>query len=146
MTDVVGKLKAILDETPGRLNRFPDSEAEARPAPDKWSKKEILGHLVDSASNNHQRFVRSQLEPSISLPGYQQESWVGVQQYQQESWKALVQVWESYNRHLLHVLAHMSDEKRKNLCSVGGAEPVTLEFLAQDYVQHMEHHLSQILG
>ena len=145
MNSALERFKALLDKTPGRLNTITESEAEARPAPGRWSKKEILGHLIDSASNNHQRFVRTQLEPSVSLPGYQQELWVGVQQYQRETWKTLVQVWGSYNRHLLHVITHMPDEKRKNLCSIGGAEPVTLEFLVKDYVRHLAHHLSQIL-
>lgn len=145
MNDLAGEFKAILDEAPERLKRFSDSEAEARSGPGKWSKKEILGHLIDSASNNHQRFVRMQLEPQISLPGYKQELWVGAQQYQQESWKVMIQAWEGFNRHLLHVIAHVPDDKRANLCSLDGKEPVTLEFLAQDYVRHLAHHLSQIL-
>ena len=81
MNDALQTFKTILDETPGRLNKFSDAEAEARPAPGKWSKKETLGHLIDSASNNHQRFVRMQLEPQISLPSYKQELWVGAQHY-----------------------------------------------------------------
>ena len=145
MNDVLENFKTILDETPERLNKFSDAEAEARPGPGKWSKKEILGHLIDSASNNHQRFVRMQLEPQVSLPSYKQELWVGAQQYQQESWKVMIQAWEGLNRHLLHVIAHVPDDKRANLCSLDGKEPVTLEFLAQDYVRHLAHHLSQIL-
>lgn len=145
MNDVLENFKAILDETPEQLNKFSDSEAGARPGSGKWSRKEILGHLIDSASNNHQRFVRMQLEPQISLPSYKQELWVGAQQYQQESWKVMIQAWEGFNRHLLHVISHVPEDKRANLCSLDGKEPVTLEFLMRDYVQHLAHHLRQIL-
>jgi hypothetical protein len=145
MNEVLERFKALLDETPGRLNRLTESEAEAHPAPGRWSKKEILGHLIDSASNNHQRFVRTQLEPQVSLPGYKQELWVGAQRYQQESWKVLVQAWEGFNRHLLHVVSFIPESKRANLCSIDGKESMTLEFLVKDYVRHLAHHLSQIL-
>lgn len=145
MKDVAAELKAILDQAPERLSEFSDSQAGTRPGPEKWSKKEILGHLIDSASNNHQRFVRTQLEPRVSLPGYKQELWVGAQQYQQETWKVMIEAWEGFNRHLLHVISQIPEDKRANLCSLDGKEPVTLEFLARDYVRHMAHHLSQIL-
>jgi hypothetical protein len=145
MNDLLQSFKTLLDETPARLHKFSDAEAEARPATGKWSKKEILGHLIDSVSNNHQRIVRMQLEPQISFPGYQQELWVGAQRYQQEPWKVMVQAWEGFNRHLLHVAAHIPEDKRGNLCSLDGKEPVTLEFLVRDYVRHLAYHLGQIL-
>ena len=145
MNEILGEFKAILDEAPGRLSRLSDSDAETRPGSGMWSKKEILGHLIDSASNNHQRFVRMQLEPRISLPSYKQELWVGAQRYQQESWKVMILAWEGFNRHLLHVISHVPEDKRANLCSLDGKEPVTLEFLMRDYLRHLAHHLQQIL-
>lgn len=120
-------------------------DAEAKPAPDKWSKKEILGHLIDSAANNHQRFVRAQLSAELKLPGYNQVVWVKTQRYDNESWEDLVQLWKSYNLHLLHIASGIPDTSLKNYCFIGDNEPVTLGFLVQDYVRHLKHHLGQIL-
>jgi len=146
MQEAIEKLQTLVEVVPGRLAEFTEAESVIRPAPGKWSKKEILGHVIDSAANNHQRFVRAQAEPEFSFPGYAQEFWVDTQQYQQESWKTLIDLWKGYNAHLLHVIAQVSSEGLKHRCSIGGAEPVTLEFLITDYVRHLAHHLEQILG
>jgi hypothetical protein len=111
-----------------------------------WSKKEVLGHLIDSASNNHQRFVRVQMNQPLKFPGYTQDVWVNVQAYQNASWKNLVELWRSFNTHLLHVIANVPDDKLNNICSIADKEPVTLKWLFEDYVRHAEHHLQQILG
>jgi len=77
----------------------------ADPRPDgKWSRKEILGHLIDSAANNHQRFVRMQHEEALVLPGYRQDDWVRTQNYAAREWRDLVELWMAYNRHLAHIL------------------------------------------
>jgi hypothetical protein len=145
MKEALEKLQSILDRTPSRLEAIGESESEKRPGSGKWSNKEILGHLIDSASNNHQRFVRAQLEERISLPGYSQNPWVEAQGYQTETWGNLVRLWSSYNLHLLHVASRIPPERLSTTCVIGDQEPVTLEFLVQDYVRHLEHHLSQIL-
>ncbi|MBI1982931.1 MAG: DinB family protein [Acidobacteria bacterium] len=141
---VATKLEKLISETEVRLRAVTESESERRPAPGKWSKKEILGHLVDSASNNHQRFVRAQLGQQMSFPGYAQSLWVEAQGYQTETWENLVRLWTSYNLHLLQVVSRIPPEKLANPCIIGDQEPVTLEFLVRDYVRHLEHHLSQI--
>ena len=112
----------------------------------KWSKKEILGHLIDSASNNHQRFVRAQLEDNFDFPNYSQMDWVSTQDYADENWQLLVDLWSAYNLHIAHVIASMPPEKLDVLCGIGGNEPVRLEDLIDEYVKHMEHHLKQING
>jgi hypothetical protein len=140
------QLRTLLAFAPAKFRSISEAESEERPAPGKWSKKEILGHLIDSAANNHQRFVRAQAEPQFVFLGYAQEFWVDVQQYQKESWNNLVQLWASYNTHLLHALEQIPEARLQHQCSVGGAEPVTLEFLITDYVRHLEHHLRQIFG
>ena len=145
LKDAVQRLRVILETTPPRLEAIADPESQTRTVAGKWSKKEILGHLIDSASNNHQRFVRAQHERAISLPGYAQSLWVDSQGYQEENWSDLVQLWRCYNLHLLHLISRIPPEKLANTCAVGGDQPVTLEFLAMDYVRHMEHHLGQIL-
>ncbi len=109
-----------------------------------WSRKEVLGHLIDSSSNNHQRFVRASLQDSLEFPGYEQNGFVRVQSPATVSWDLLVSVWASYNRYLAHVIAHLPAAKLYTPCRIGSGEPVTLEFLANDYVRHLVHHLDQI--
>jgi DinB family protein len=109
-----------------------------------WSRKQVLGHLIDSASNNHQRFVRASLELSLAFPGYDQDGNVRVQAVQEADWQLLVSLWAAYNRYLAHVLAHVPDVALETPCRIGQGESVTLHFLAEDYFKHLLHHLSQI--
>ena len=99
MESVANDLLAAL-EVADRLRRIDESTASKRPAPGKWSKKEILGHLIDSAANNHQRFVRLQLGPRIDLPEYDGDEWVRVQNYQERSWLQIIDLWQTYNTQL----------------------------------------------
>lgn len=116
-----------------------------RPAPGKWSKKEIIGHLVDSAQNNLQRFVRGQYEllPKIV---YAQDEWVSLQGYQQYHTPDLVDLWVAINKHLCHVLKSLpADSFQKRVDTGKGTVAVhTLQFLAEDYLVHLRHHLKQI--
>ncbi len=146
LKSIADELQAtVLDITP-KLQRITESASVMRPSPEKWSKKEIMGHLIDSATNNHQRFVRSQLVNPLSLDGYEQERWVATQKYRDESWKDLISLWKSYNIHLAHLIACVPDEKLGNTVQLGQSTPVTLEFLMKDYLRHLKHHLDQILG
>jgi hypothetical protein len=135
----------VVEETETRLSAITEPESMTRSGAGKWSRKEVLGHLIDSASNNHQRFVRAQLDGALNFPGYQQDGWNRAQQYQSEPWANLVWLWASYNRHLAHVIGAMPDDAGPRICVIGGGSPVTLEFLVTDYVVHLEHHLEQIL-
>lgn len=128
------------------LSAISDGDAGRPLAPGKWSSKQVLGHLIDSAANNHQRFVRGQEEDPVILPGYAQSHWVGCQQYQERAWKDLVALWSAYNRHLAHILARVPEGRRDTRCEIGSNEPVTLSFVALDYVGHLQHHLRQMLG
>ena len=139
------ELESLLALAIPRLLALSETECSFHPAPDKWSKKEILGHLIDSASNNHQRFVRAQLSSEIRLPSYEQEDWVRTQAYQTESWENLVQLWKAFNLHLLHLGAEIPGERLNSMCFIGTDEPVTLEFIFTDYVSHVKHHLQQII-
>ena len=146
MRATLDRLEGILRTTYSRLATLGEAEAAGRPTGMTWSRKEILGHLIDSASNNHQRFVRSQLAPAISFPGYEQEAWVRLQGYGDRPWNDLVLLWRSYNQHLLHVMSRVSAETLGNKCVVREDEPTTLGHHMTDYVDHLEHHLAQILG
>jgi hypothetical protein len=138
-------LAEILRDTPARLAAVTEREASRRDGEGRWSRKEILGHLIDSAANNHQRFIRAQLAPHVDLPGYQQDPWVRVQAYHDTPWNELIDLWLEYNRHLERVIALVAPEARSHTISLDGRPPVTLGFVIGDYVRHLEHHLKQIL-
>jgi hypothetical protein len=125
------------------LSAIPEDAASKKPAPNKWSKKEILGHLIDSAANNHQRFIRLQLQTEISLPGYDQDNWVHLNHYQQRTWNEIVTLWSAYNRHLASVIESLDDSALGHVWHSPDGD-VTLEFIASDYVRHLKHHLAQI--
>ena len=138
------RLAGILLQAASRLSAIHEEEAAHRSAPGRWSKKEILGHLIDSASNNHQRFVRAQLSPSIESPGYEQDAWVRTQAYQTEPWADLVALWLALNRHLLHVIESIPAVNLDHECIIAGHAPLKLASLIDDYANHLEHHLNQV--
>lgn len=126
------------------------------PAPGKWCSKEIIGHLIDSASNNHQRFIRAQGRDDLLFDGYAQDDWVALQNYRHEEWGHLIALWKHYNLHLLHAIAQIPNHElmklrtRHNLHrlawnAVPEHDPATLEYFIRDYLGHMKHHLQQIL-
>ena len=128
------------------LMKLDNADTSARPSEGKWAKKEILGHLLDSASNNHQRFVRATLQGSLMFPGYQQDPLVELQNFAEIDWNFLVDFWAAYNRFLAHVIGQLPAEAAAVVCNIGNNPPATLEWITQDYVAHLKHHLNQILG
>ena len=157
MRDWITDFRKTIETSAHRLREIDEGEADVPLEDGKWSIKETLGHLIDSAANNHSRFVLAQLKNNLLFPGYEQDGWVRVQQYQQASWPQLVELWRAYNLHLLHVMSCVPNEKLSHLCTqhslqniafetVDQSEPVTLEYLMKDYVVHLKHHLSQILS
>jgi len=141
---VANDLQSIL-KIAERLRQIEDSRASIRPAPGKWSKKEILGHLIDSAANNHQRFVRLQLTSRLDLPGYDGDEWVRLQRYQDRSWCEIIDLWQMYNLQLAGVIRLVDPKALRNVWHTPDGKDLDLEFIIRDYVVHMRHHLDQIL-
>ncbi len=139
--DIVGILEAAVP----RLDALGERGAEAIREGGSWSVKEILGHLIDSAANNHQRFVRAQLQDELVFPSYEQDRWVAVQGHAERPFAELVSLWAALNRHVAHVLARVPAAKLETPCRIGNGPAVTLEFVARDYVRHLRHHLEQML-
>jgi len=139
-----GQLRTLVEVTEPRLRQISEAESVLPALPGGWSRKQVLGHLIDSASNNHQRFVRALLQPSLDFPGYDQNGNVRVQAIQEAEWPLLVSLWSAYNRYLAHLIACIPASKLDTACRIGASEPVTLAFLVSDYLTHLSHHLRQI--
>ena len=141
--EAINKLGAIVTEYPERFQRISETHFSLKPSPQKWSKKEILGHLIDSATNNHQRFVRVQFEdkPEIS---YDQDKWVDYNHYNELSSKQLIHFWTAYNLQLIEVTKRIPGENLLRECKMKDGNHLTLDYLVNDYVVHLQHHLDQI--
>jgi len=151
------RLVQALDRATPALLALDDAATARRPAPGKWSPREIVGHLVDSASNNHQRFVRMRDRDDLVVEGYEQDAWVTAQRYQDAPWQELVLLWMTYNRHLARLMAATPTADRERVRRshnlhlrafrpVPAGRSVTLDYFMNDYVEHLEHHLAQVLG
>jgi hypothetical protein len=147
--------RATVLDAATRMRGIPAEQSREKSSPDDWARVEILGHLIDSAANNHQRFVRAQFTDDLVFPGYEQEGWVSSQRYVDESWTDLIQLWSSYNLHIHHLASvipetiltkprttHNLDQIAFKL--VDKSEATTLEYFIRDYVDHLRHHLNQI--
>jgi hypothetical protein len=157
MKDFLDDFRQTIAAASEQLQEISAEQSGIPRAEGKWSPREIIGHLIDSASNNHQRFVRAQFTDDLVFAGYEQEGWVRSQNYQGEDWAELLQLWKAYNQHILHLISVMPDEARTKLRhkhnlhqiasdSLSEDEPVTLDWFIRDYLEHMKKHLKQILG
>lgn len=155
MEDFLADFRVTIESAFVRLTRITEEQSVIPTAEGKWSAREIIGHLIDSAANNHQRFVRAQFTDDLVFPGYDQETWVTVQAYNEEPWQNLVQLWRLYNLHLVHMIARIPEPtltlpRTKHsldgiaLETVSSDRPVTLDYLVRDYLRHLKHHLKQI--
>ena len=137
-----------------RLLEISDERA-GKSATGDWSAKQVLGHLIDSAANNHQRFVRAQYTNDLAFPGYDGDQWVEAQKYNDEDWVDLIDLWRAYNLHLVRVVsiipeAVLTQQRDKHTLdqiafkTVDQSNPTTLEYLIRDYLDHLKHHLDQI--
>lgn len=148
-------LERTIEVTAPQLLFFTEQQTRQMRTEESWTRKQILGHLIDSAANNHQRFVLAQFTNDLNFPGYEQERWVDAQHYNDEDWSQMVQLWKLYNQHLVHVASFISpavlerERTEHNLDqlawkTVDKRTPATLEYFIRDYASHMRHHLEQI--
>jgi hypothetical protein len=144
VNELAEELLRSVEATAAWLKRLNDTLVRAKLNKDTWSIQEITGHLVDSAANNHQRFVRAQYGDALVFPGYDQDEWVAAQSYQTAPWPELIEFWLIYNRHLARVMRSTPQERWDVECRIGSNDPVTLRYLMEDYVRHLEHHIQQM--
>ena len=140
----LNSLRDLLERVPARLQRLSPDIVASKPTPSDWSPKEEFGHLLDSAANNHQLIVRAQLEDNPAMPGYEQNRWVAIHAYHQRDWRELIELWQALNRQLLAAAEAAPDSAWSRTLTIAGSEPLTLEFVFDDYVVHMLHHLRHI--
>ena len=139
-------LKETTEREAPLLGAMTEAKAAERPTATSWSRKEELGHLLDSAVNNHVRFVRASLEEEFQGAGYEQDGWVRAHGYHDLPWATLVDLWQRHNELLCEVVKRIAPAKLATPCKIGGNSPVTLGFLIEDYILHMQHHLDHVLG
>jgi len=127
-----------------KFEHIDESSAAAPLRPGGWSSKDTLGHLIDSALNNHQRFVRASLDGNYEGPTYQQQAWLDMHGYSGMPWSELLAHWQRQNDLLCAVVDRIPESKYGALCKVGADAPVNLRFLVEDYLAHLHHHADQI--
>lgn len=154
--ELLDSLPVIVNDAASRMLAIPDGVASQPRPSGEWSRKEIIGHLIDSAVNNQARFVRAQMQDDLIFPGYDQDAWVRVQRYRERSWSELVEIWRVYNLQIAAVMGATPRAERErprlhhNLQDIGfqrlpDGVDATLGFLMRDYVAHLQHHLRQVL-
>jgi hypothetical protein len=144
MEELANALRSEVERAAARLRLWSEEEAGRDRGPGKWVAKEILGHLCDSAANNHQRFVRARFADPFAGPGYDQVEWVRAQRYRERSWLELVELWVALNRHVAAAIETVPDDRLATSCRIGSHEPAPLEWWMTDYLRHVRHHLGQL--
>lgn len=152
LNNTINRISYLLNEVPGKVKSIDSEKLSGKPAPDKWSRKEILGHLCDSAINNLSRFIRAQFEPEpFELVPYAQNEWVELNHYQEMDIEAVLSYWVTLNRQIVHVVSKIPEDKLAVICDLGNAAfregeiEKNLLWLIEDYLIHMEYHLKQII-
>lgn len=147
MKHVVQELQELLSEYTKKFEAIQEPAFSDKPLPNKWSKKEVIGHLIDSGQNNLRRFIVSQYTPEPPNIVYDQDFWVNANGYQLMKKEDVISLWRLVNERICAVLANMPEENYAKPCNTGKTEvqlhPV--QWLAEDYVKHMKHHINQVI-
>lgn len=147
MKEIIQDLNKTVNEFIPRINTLSDEEFASKAQPNKWSKKEVIGHLIDSGHTNLRRFVCGQYDKSPAKIVYEQDFWVNANNYQKMDKDDLVELWRLVNLQIENILSTMPPENYLKQCdtSKGETQLRTLEWLAEDYVKHLKHHLNQVI-
>ncbi len=145
LQETIERLTYLCDTIPQLLSQIPETEFSYKPAQGKWSKKEILGHLIDSATNNHQRFIRIQFENEPCIV-YDQNNWNLFSHYNKLESAHVIAFWALYNRHLIEIIKRIPEHNLSLTSISSNDERVTLGWLIDDYVVHLEYHLKQVVN
>jgi len=139
-------IEAAIEEAQKKFQSLTEDVVNKRPTPSDWSAKEVIGHLIDSATNNHQRFVRLQITDGLAFPEYGQdnEAWVKIQRYQETSWEDLLNLWQCLNRHLARIIRHVNETCIDHIWVVDEDHAITLGEVMIDYLRHLKDHMVQI--
>jgi hypothetical protein len=143
-TPLANTFRAQLDELHAELLALPPALAETPWRVGGWTRKQIVGHLLDSAANNRQRFVWAAIDGAYAGPQYGQDAWVAAHGYAEQSWETLLRWWRVEHEILAAVVERIPEERLEANCVLGGAAPVTLRFLIEDYLRHQRHHFAQL--
>lgn len=146
MNDLPERLRRIVAKEEPLLRAIADSPAGASPDVERWSKKQEIGHLVDSAINNRVRFAKAALEGRFEGPSYDARGWVELGGYSQMRWADLVDLWKALNIALATLMSRIPEERRTAECRIGESFSAPLEFVVDDYIRHLQHHLDHILS
>ncbi|WP_059045535.1 DinB family protein [Paenibacillus rubinfantis] len=146
MSRAIEGLERLLMELTSTVSGIEEARFVHKPSPEKWSKLEILGHLCDSAANNHVRFTRIlTTDEPVTIEGYVQDEWVKRHGYQQHySREEMLSAWNQLNGLILNVLRSAAGSDWEKQCFLSDGTSLTLEELLEDYIRHAEHHLGQI--
>ena len=142
MKAIASELQNFIDQYLPQLHQLPEQPTAIKPAANKWSKKEILGHLIDSAQNNIRRFIVSQYEDKPKII-YNQDKWVEINHWQDYAMKDLITLWHLLNKQICFILKNTNDEVSQRLSETGSVH--SIDWLATDYIKHLQHHLHQVL-
>ncbi len=142
MHSIAFELEAVIDQHTAALHAMLKDKMTYKPSPFKWSKKEILGHMIDSAQNNIRRFIVAQYEESPVIT-YKQDDWVAISNYQSYDLADLINLWHLMNKHVAIILKNLSPDMMQRTSQTESSH--TIEWLAQDYLKHLRHHLHQVL-
>ena len=144
LSETAEEIRSLIARFEPKLRGLHDKQIRVRSNPKKWAKKEILGHLVDSACNNHQKFVRMMQQEHLDFRGYAQDAWVDLQKWASADFHSMIELWVAYNKHLAFVIEQVEERFLENTITIEESGPFSLRFIIPDYVEHLKHHLKQI--
>jgi hypothetical protein len=143
METIAKELASWVNKYEKDLRAIPEATMSAKPLPHKWSKKELLGHLIDSAQSNIRRFVAGQYEDQPKIT-YDQDKWVAANGYQQWDSKELIDLWVLQNKQVMSILKNISDDVAERMVLSEALH--SIRWLAEDYLKHLRYHMHQLLG